>query len=167
MAEGLSGWTLAREILQTVVTLIFIPLAFGGAVWRMMIAKIFAAKFFDVHKGTATKDPLASKPTIEIRIPLRLHCRVEPGVDSLYVEAFGSRLSPSSNMVIERYAAGYSFQMPKGKSVKFELRVIAGELDRRVVEKWTGGYVTLVMEHGWRKGKFAIRKNVNVALASQ
>ena len=117
--------------------------------------------FFDVQKGKARKNLNAIPPKIEIIIPVRLNCRVEPGVDYLYVRAFDRKVSPSGTL-ISHYMAGFSFSMPKGKSPAFELLVVIEKLDRETVENWKGGQVEIVMEHGWRKGNRAIRTLVDV-----
>jgi len=48
----------------------------------------------------------------------------------------------------------------------FDLRV-EPTLDRETIEAWNGGQAEIVMEHGWRKGRRAIRKSVDVELTSQ
>ena len=144
--------------MSAAIVFLVAPLVIGR---RVMISKIWPATFFDVQTGKATKDMNANPPKIVIIIPVRLKCRVEPGVDHLSIRAFDRMESPSGTL-ISRYMEGFSFSMPKGKSPAFELRVVIEKLDRRTVENWNGGQVEIVMEHGWRRGKRAIRTPVEV-----
>jgi hypothetical protein len=165
MEPGQSTWVAVREVVQAAAAVIVIPLAIVALVSRSMISKVWPATFFYVGKARATKIN-SNPPKLEIRIPVRLHFRIAPGVDSLYVKPFGQDESPDGVGIISRYTEGFSFQMPRGKTPMFDLRV-EPTLDRETIEAWNGGQAEIVMEHGWRKGRRAIRKSVDVELTSQ
>ena len=157
-------WGIVREVYQTVATAIVVPALILEYVRRKMIAKVWPATFFDVQKGRAIKEPRATPPTIQIKVVVRLNCRVVP-IDRIYLEAFGQKNGlHNSPEFMEQYAEGFSYKTQKGKTPAFEISTRIRGLEEKVIERWGGGQAVLVIEHGWRKDKRAIRTTVEVGL---
>ena len=165
MADQPSNWELARDWVQTAAALVFLPVALVVVGKQLMFAKIWPATFFDVQTGKARKHLDHTPPTIEIKVIVRLKCRVAP-VDQIYLEAFGLKNMPhNAPEFMEQYAEGFSYNTKKGKSSAFEMSTHIRGLGKEVIESWGGGgQAVLVIEHGWRKGKRAIRSPVEVEL---
>ena len=166
MEQGSSGWKLTREWLGFAAAVIVIPIAVLAVVRQMLLSKVWPASFFKIGDGRARKHPTSTPPQIAIYIPVRLHCRVSPGVDTLYMQAFGRKFAPTPGAKLTAYASptAFSYEMDKGKTPFFDLNVLITGIPQDEFDAWQGEGVELVMEHGWRTGRRAIKKAVRVSL---